>query len=105
MFMGLYGVAEFGTIDVTHGGRSAGFGDPHDYASYLVLFIPLFLSFFMETERENPKLSLWDESPGLFNVKRRKAFFSPRGGSHDIYIMEGVTIQLSKTKDFQHHMR
>lgn len=48
MFLVTFGIIEFGRIRVYSGeysaGRSSGFGNPNDYASYLVLFIPLILS-------------------------------------------------------------
>ena len=47
MFLVTYGIMEFGRLKVLSGtysaGRSSGFGNPNDYASYLILFLPLLL--------------------------------------------------------------
>jgi len=51
MFLVTSGIIEFGRLKVYSGeysaGRSSGFGNPNDYASYLVIFIPLILSSFL----------------------------------------------------------
>jgi len=47
MLLVTFGVIQFGTVEVIKGGRSAGFAEPNQYASYLVLFIPLLLSSFL----------------------------------------------------------
>jgi O-antigen ligase len=49
-----YGVVEIGTVRV-HMGRSAGFAEANQYAAFLVLFIPLLLSFFLNQKSSLPK--------------------------------------------------
>jgi len=49
-----YGVVEIGTLRV-HKGRSAGFAEANQYAGFLVLFIPLLLSFFLNQKSSLPK--------------------------------------------------
>ena len=49
-----YGVVEIGRIRV-YKGRSAGFGEANQYAGFLVLFIPLLLSFFLNQKSSLPK--------------------------------------------------
>jgi O-antigen ligase len=47
MLLVTFGVTQVGMLKAVHGGRSAGFAEPNQYASYLVLFIPLLLSSFL----------------------------------------------------------
>lgn len=49
-----YGVVEIGTLRA-HKGRSAGFAEANQYAGFLVLFIPLVLSFFLNQKSLLPK--------------------------------------------------
>jgi len=45
MFLVIFGVADIGIVKLTHEGRASGFGNANTYASYLVLFLPLLLSY------------------------------------------------------------
>jgi len=46
-FLGAFGIIEYDAATLARRGRAAGLGDINDYASFLVLFIPLFLSSFL----------------------------------------------------------
>lgn len=47
MLLVTFGLMEFGTLKLFKEGRSAGFAEPNQYATYLVLFIPLILTSFL----------------------------------------------------------
>ncbi len=47
MLLHTFGIVEFGLIRDVQPGRSAGFAEANQYATYLVLFVPLLLSFFL----------------------------------------------------------
>ena len=46
-FLGVFGIIEYDIARLAKQGRVAGLGDANDYASFLVLFIPLLLSSFL----------------------------------------------------------
>ena len=46
-FLGAFGIIEYDAADLAKEGRASGLGNANDYASFLVLFIPLLLSSFL----------------------------------------------------------
>ena len=46
-FLGAFGIIEYDAADFAKDGRASGLGNANDYASFLVLFIPLLLSSFL----------------------------------------------------------
>lgn len=54
-FLGAFGIIEYDAATLARRGRAAGLGDINDYASFLVLFIPLLLSSFLFKRRASIK--------------------------------------------------
>lgn len=57
MVFGAYGLLEFGSFYLVKFGRTSGFGDPNDYASFMVLLSPLlFTMFFLRSGNKLAKI-------------------------------------------------